>query len=99
MTKQPRSFLETWAPAAWILFLLSPIAGAADPLKLSTPTSEERGEYLRRARVWEPTEVSTKDLYNGPEGELHFAVDEEIPCDFVPKPLGGWSEKFLCRLE
>ena len=99
MTKQLRFFLETWVPAVWILFLLPPIAGAADPLKLSTPTSEERSEYLRRARVWEPTEVSTKDLYNGPKGELHFAVDEEITCDFVPKPLGGWSEKFLCRLE
>jgi len=81
-------------------FLLCPLtASVEDGLKLPTPTDKERIEYLRRARVWEPTDVSSKDLYNGPEGELKFAVDQEVTCDFVPRPLSGLTEKFMCRLE
>jgi len=34
----------------------------------------------------EPTDVASKDLYDGPEGTLRLAVGQEIPCDFVPKP-------------
>jgi hypothetical protein len=80
--------------------LLFPLAASpGDELKLTTPTSQDRIEYIRRARVWEPTDVSSRDLYKGPEGKLSFAVDQMITCDFVPKPLGGWTEKFLCRLE
>jgi hypothetical protein len=84
---------------AWALLLVPSTASAAESLKLPVPTPEERIEYIRRARVWEPTDVASRDLYNGPAGELKLAVDEEITCDFVPKPLGGWTEKFLCRLE
>ena len=84
---------------AWALLLIPLNASAADSRKLPTPTSGERIEYIRRSRVWEPTDVSSKDLYNGPAGKLPFAVDQEIACDFVPKPLAGWTEKFLCRLE
>jgi hypothetical protein len=80
-------------------FLLLPaMAGAAD-VKLPTPTAEERNESIRHARVWEPTDVAAKDLYNGPKGELSFAVDEEVTCDFVPKLMSGLTEKFLCKLE
>jgi len=82
-----------------LLLLLPLTASAGDNLKLPTPTSKERIEYIRRGRVWDPTEVSSKDLYRGPLGKVKFAVDQEIPCDFVPKPLAGWTEKFLCRLE
>jgi len=89
--------LSLRAVGALLLFPLT--ARAGDALKLPPPTSEERIEYLRRARVWDPTDVSAKDLYNGPDGTLKLAVDQEITCDFVPKPLGGWTEKFLCRLE
>lgn len=83
--------------SALLLFPLT--ASARDSLTLPTPTSDERTEYIRRARVWEPTDVASKDLFNGPEGRLQFAVDQETPCDFVPQPLGGFTAKFLCRLE
>jgi hypothetical protein len=83
----------------WALLLFPLTARGGENLKLPTPTSEERIEYIRRARVWEPTKVASKDLYDGPQGELKFAVDQEITCDFVPQPLSGWTEKFLCRLE
>jgi len=98
-TKIPPSFLGFAVRFVWALLLFPLTASAGDSLKLPTPTSNERIEYIRRARVWEPTDVSAKDLYRGPQGKLNFAVDQEITCDFVPKPLGGWTEKFLCRLE
>ena len=82
-----------------VLLLFPLTASAADSLKLPTPTANERLEYIRRARVWEPTDVASKNLYNGPESEPRFAADQEVGCDFVPKPLGGWTEKFLCRLD
>ena len=63
--------------SALLLFPLT--ASARDSLKLPTPTSDERIEYIRRARVREPTDVASKDLYNGPEGKLKFGVDQEIP--------------------
>jgi hypothetical protein len=81
------------------LMLLSSAAGAAETPRFPAPTSKERVEYIRRARVWEPTDVASKDLYNGPEGELKLGVGQEVACDFVPKPLAGWTEKFLCRLD
>lgn len=84
---------------AWALLLLPLNANAADGLKLPTPTADERIDSIRRGHVWEPTDVSSKDLYNGPAGKLTFALDQEITCQFVPKPLAGWTEKFLCRLE
>jgi len=63
------------------------------------PTSEERLEYVARARVWEPTDVTAKNLFEGSAGRLPIAVDDEVTCDFVPKQMTGWSEKFSCRLE
>ena len=74
-------------------------AGFLLALKLLVVTDEQRDAYLRRARVWEATNVASKDLWNGPKGKLRYAVDQRITCDFVPEPLTGWSEKFLCRLK
>ena len=81
-----------------LLFVASAAPAAENPA-LPAPTPKERDDYIRRARVWEPTDVASKDLFNGPQGELNFAVDQEIACDFVPKPMAGWTEKFLCRLD
>ena len=75
------------------------LARAADRPTIPPPTARERDAYIRRGRVWQETDVESKDLYNGPEGELTFAPDEEIRCTFVPKALAGWTEKFLCQLD
>jgi hypothetical protein len=81
-------------------FLLLPrIAHGDDRLTFPTPTASERTELIRRSRVWEQTDVASKDLYNGPAGKPSFAVDQEVACDFVPKPMAGFTEKFLCRLD
>jgi hypothetical protein len=79
--------------------VIASTASAADHLTLPTPTREERAEYLRRSRVCEGSDVASKDLYNGPKGTLPFAPDQEIACEFGPKPLAGVTEKFLCRLD
>ena len=79
----------------WLL-----LAGAL--LMASSPPETTKKQWLdsiRRARVWEDTDVSAKDLYQGPAGRLPFAVDDEVACDFVPKPMTGWTPKFTCRLE
>jgi hypothetical protein len=82
------------------IFLLCAGAAAKPPLpSLSTVTSDQRLDALRRARVREDVDVAARDLYHGPKGSLTFAVDQEIRCDFVPKPIRGWSEKFFCRLD
>jgi hypothetical protein len=84
-------------PIVASLLAASAVHAAASPT-LDKVTKDERAAYLRRARVWEPTDVAAKDLLNGPKGKLAYAVDQKLTCDFVPKPLPGWTEKFLCRL-
>jgi hypothetical protein len=77
-----------------------PLAAPKRPLPpLSPVTPGQRLDALRRARVREDVDVASRDLYHGPAGALSFGVNEEIRCDFVPKPIRGWSEKFFCRLE
>lgn len=83
-----------------ILLLLLPLSAvAADSKTLPKPTSDERLEYIRRSRLWEPTDVASRDLYKGPDAGTGFAVDQEVTCDYVSKPMQGLTEKFLCRLE
>jgi len=98
VTKKPRLLLGLSFGLFGALLLLPLSAVAEDSLNLPPVTAEERIEYIRRARVWEPTDVASKNLYDGPKGKLDFTVDQEITCDFVPKSLAGWTEKFLCRL-
>src|SRR5262245_35422664 len=83
------------------IFLLACVvsAGADEETKISPVSEQERSDYLRRAQVREEVNVAARDLYRGPKGRLKFDVDEEITCDFVPKPIRGWSEKFFCRLD
>ena len=68
-------------------------------LMAPSTTKKQWLDDIARARVWEETDVSAKDLYQGPAGRLPFAVDDEVVCDFVPKPMSGWTPKFTCRLE
>jgi hypothetical protein len=96
---------RAWRASALVILLagasvLGPSGSyASDRVKLPEPNAEQRLDYIRRARVWEPSDVSAKDLYRGPAGRLAFAVDDEVSCEFVPKPMSGWTPKFSCRLE
>ena len=62
------------------------------------PTEAERLDDIRRARVWESSDVASKDLFAGPPGRLRMKAGDEVACDFVPKQMKGWTEKFTCRL-
>src|ERR1700752_2016026 len=90
--------IPLWAVLLTCAIPFVTIAGETD-LELPAPTAAQRKALIRRAHVWEPVDVSKRDLYNGPKGELDFAVDQLIPCEFVPQSLEGWTEKFLCRLK
>ena len=83
-----------------VALLMAPSGSSAQGgTQLPEPTKKQRLDDIRRARVWEETDVPAKDLYQGPAGRLPFAVDDEVACDFVPKPMSGWTPKFTCRLK
>jgi hypothetical protein len=84
---------------AGVLAFPSATASAKHDIEFPKPTAKERLDYVRRARVWEPTDVAAKNLYDGPTGRLPYAVDAEVSCEFVPKRMSGWSSKFACRLD
>ena len=89
--------MSRWPACALVILAASGLA--AEDRRLPPPTRQERADLIRRARVFTPTDVTAKDLYNGPKGRLKLAVDQVVACDFVPKVLPGWTEKFLCRLD
>ena len=98
-----RFFSCPWISARGVgisLLCASFFAAGGEPIRLSPVSAGERLEFMRRAQVRDrQVDIESRDLYNGPKGRLRFEVDEEIVCDFVPKPIRGWSEKFFCRLE
>lgn len=82
------------------LVAVGALAARADEIKkFPKPSDAERLDLIRRSRVFTPTDVAAKDLYEGPPGELPFHVDDEVACTFVPKQMNGWTEKFSCKLE
>jgi len=79
--------------------MMALVARTKEIEKFPKPTDAERLDLIRRSHVFTPTDVSSKDLYEGPAGKLPFHVDDEVTCTFVPKQMNGWTEKFSCRLE
>jgi hypothetical protein len=71
-------------------------ADTDEPLSHLTP--EARTGYLRRARVWRPTDVARMDVVAGPRLPGAFAPDEHVTCEYVDFPPGGTSPKFGCRI-
>jgi hypothetical protein len=55
-----------------------------------------RLDAIRRAQVWEPTDVASKDLRIGPGGHGSFTPEEAVTCRYAKKDLGGNSPKFAC---
>jgi len=76
----------------------SPSPGTRD---LGHVTPAQRLEHLRRAQVWQSTDVASKDLLAGPPGKDAFKFDEQVACDYFkpPEGLGGSTPKFMCALE
>ena len=84
-----------WALLVAVGWCLDTVTRAAEFPK---PTPEQRRAYISRARVWEEGDVAAKDLFAGPPGRLPFGPGDEVTCDFVPKQMTGWTEKFACRV-
>jgi hypothetical protein len=59
---------------------------------------EQRLDAIRRAQVWEPTDVAAMDLRKGPTGRGAFSPDEVVTCDYKPKQMNGATPKFTCVL-
>ncbi|HEX4826177.1 MAG TPA: hypothetical protein VFV19_17895 [Candidatus Polarisedimenticolaceae bacterium] len=74
-------------------------ASSAEPKKFPKPSDEERLDLVRRAHVFAPTDVASKDLFQGPPGKLRIHPMDDVTCTFFPKQMNGWTEKFSCKLE
>ena len=64
--------------------------------KVDLVTAKTRLEDIRRAQVWQATDVASMDMRIGPKGHGAFAPGETINCKYVEKALSGNSPKFTC---
>ena len=65
---------------------------------LEHATAAERAAHLRRAKLWQLTDVKGKDLLAGPQGKGAFKFDEQVACDYVQASLSGATPKFQCAI-
>jgi hypothetical protein len=78
------------------------MAGCASRGRLSAKKADAhvstaaRLDAIRRAQVWEPTDVAAMNLRIGPKGHGSFAPDETIHCRYADKVMSGNSPKFTC---
>jgi hypothetical protein len=54
---------------------------------------------IKRAQVWMPTDVASKDMKSGPPGPGAIAAGSTVVCDFVEEDLSGTSPKFACSTD
>lgn len=85
------------------LALLSAAASCAGPLHVKMPGGNEaekrlRLDAIRRAAVWQPTQVASLDLAKGPDLAGGFAPHATVPCDYVKEKVSGSSPKFTCAI-
>jgi hypothetical protein len=62
-------------------------------------TKQQRADFIRRAQLWQPTDVETMDLRRGPGGSGAFEPDALVTCTYVETKLSGASRKFECARE
>jgi hypothetical protein len=55
-----------------------------------------RASVIRRAQIWTASNISTRNLAEGPRGPGAFAPGETVRCKYVSKELSGNSPKFAC---
>lgn len=87
--------------AVLVVIATPPLASRIQPVeaaggaRTARPASD-RLATLRRAQVWQPTDIPAMDLRTGPAGDGSFAPEQTLACDYVKKPMHGRSPKFLC---
>ena len=83
--------------ASAVAFLASSCAHARHLEKPASPVQVRR-QAIRRAQVWQATDVASMDIRMGPQGKGAFAPDEEITCDYVDRKPDGGTRKFFCAI-
>ena len=61
-------------------------------------TKNERLDFIRRAQVWNHTDIRSKNIRAGPGGAGAFQPDENVICDYAGVPKHGTSRKFYCSI-
>ncbi len=61
-------------------------------------SADTRIAAIRRARVWAPVDVRSKDLMAGPAGPGAFAPNAAVSCDYVNRKTAGNTPKFMCLI-
>jgi len=57
-----------------------------------------RADAIRRAQVWLPTDVASKDISRGPDLPGAFEPGATVRCDYVEKKFPGRTPKIACRI-
>jgi hypothetical protein len=80
-----------------LTLLFCSLAGAAD-VKIDLK-SGERDQYISRAQIWKPTEISKMNILAGPQNEVSVPLNAQVECEYIePKEqLAGRWPKFLCK--
>src|SRR6185436_6184127 len=81
------------------IFALLLCAVCRADVTLEPTTSDVRKEYLRRAQVWQATDVAKMNILEGPQNEISAPFDTVVKCEYVEpkKELTGVIPKFLCK--
>jgi hypothetical protein len=85
---------RTLAVLGVVMCLTYPGFAGKDPFK--NLTKRQWIEAVRRAQVWQETDVASKDLK---AGNGAFAPGEQVSCEFFPKQSAGNTPKFWCELK
>jgi hypothetical protein len=88
-------------PLAIILYAAAPAPSSLPSARsLDHATEADRASYVRRATIWTPSDVASKDFMVGPPRKDSFPFDEKVSCDYIQpeEPMGGTTPKFACAL-
>ena len=72
--------------------------GLAVKKNLTHVSTQARLDAIRRAQVWEATDIPSMDLRKGPTGHGAFKPGETVPCKYAKKEMTGRSPKFSCTI-
>ena len=89
---RPHPFLGPLVALGLLTALLgcAPIASSSAPRPpLESLTEVSRLEHIRRAQVWNATDVGAMDLRAGPPGVHAFSPEQEVASDYVDESAGG----------
>jgi hypothetical protein len=91
------SLASVFAVAALIMACASR-GGLSVKKNVSHASPAVRLDAIRRAQVWEATDIPSMNLRTGPKGHGAFAPDETVTCKYVSKEMTGRSPKFTCAI-